>query len=101
KAKNLSPFILDRTESYIGVMIDDLVTMGVDEPYRMFTSRAERRLLLRQANAFLRLMPKAHALGLIDEALFARCMEEKKAIESTLEVLCTQKKSTEIMDLFA
>ena len=100
KAHNKPPFILDRNESYIGVMIDDLTSLGIDEPYRMFTSRAERRLLLRQDNVFLRLMPRAYDLGLIDEDLYQAFIKERDAITQTLEFLRKTYNSSELIRQF-
>ena len=87
KLKGKEPVILDRSQAYIGVLIDDIVTKGVTEPYRMMTSRAEYRLLLRQDNADLRLTEIGHEVGLISEDRYDKFLIKKKAIEDEVERL--------------
>ena len=85
--KGLEEVVLARDEAYIGVLIDDLVTKGVDEPYRMFTSRAEYRILLRQDNADARLTPLGHEIGLVGDEKYENLLKKNSAVESLISKL--------------
>ncbi len=89
RAQGKQPIMLGRHESYIGVMVDDLVTLGTKEPYRMFTSRAEYRLLLREDNADLRLRELGHAIGLVSDELYAGFCRKREQIAAELERVAT------------
>ena len=87
KIKEEMPFILDRSEAYIGVLIDDLVTKGTNEPYRIMTSRAEYRLLLRQDNADIRLTERGYAVGLVKKDRYERLLKKKEVVTAEIDRL--------------
>ena len=87
KVQKRPPFVLDRSEAYIAVMVDDLVTRGTNEPYRIFTSRSEYRLLLREDNADFRLLEKGYELGLHPSSVYRELLERREAVGSELERL--------------
>jgi tRNA uridine 5-carboxymethylaminomethyl modification enzyme len=100
KAKEQDPFILKRSDAYIGVLIDDLISKGTDEPYRMFTSRAEYRTLLRQDNADFRLTEISHKLGLASEERYTALLEKKESVEKIKKTLQEYAFNPEVINPF-